>query len=988
MATPLHAVGVKSLNKSPGRRRFVFKTFSQRIEEVEIDVYRSLDKIKPEPSEGSSFFRDYLVEWRELNTAEDFISFYEKMMPLVQTLPLVLLHKESILSELLSRLQLKARLSLEPILRLTASLSRDLLEDFISFLPRIADSFYSLLKSGADREPEIIEQIFKSWSHILMYLQKYLVKDVVHVLKVTIKLRYYPEWYIQEFMADATSFLLRNAPKEQLRKGIRKIMFEIVNKPLPARKSGVIVLLYHIMRGPSSKFHSRADWVLQLLTENSTFNIGGDKFNQGVDTVIEVLTATFKRLCEDLEPKELNLMWNCLYNRIDDSVNDEDYRHLSCLLSLLISTVQINNGMKISDYQPMIERVRSFVQKFIVPSSIVVGQDNSEIVDKILQLMLCILDGLKSFNDMSTISSCLLQWTPVFALRNSSVLTFIRELLEKDPYIIHASRVNILSAMNDLIETSQDEVVYLICSLCERLQKNSLISSFLDGTSTEGLSRIHGFLQGAICSWIGVINDISHGNLASTSTDEGKLALLWGIICCYPHMIDVRARPSSLTDLIDALDCLLMIEDESIAGVSKHTWQSLLGAAISSYYKLGNICGLEETRKILHLAKTYKSSSHVLSAVADYLDSVYGPIMEADSHCKSYLPEFETEKAVDALGIFADNLCNSDKAIRVATLRILCHCECHECKMSANDQPPENIMKTEGYQTHPAESHGSYGVNVLQLLLSIEATPLSISTSRKVILLISRIQMAISAGKISETYMPILLSGIIGIFYNRFSYLWNPASECLAILIRENVALVWGKFVHYFEECLSTFHSPHNKPDGQSAEVPYNSCDLVERFTSFAAPTSDSTPYATVLSSLLQSLQKIPSVAESRSRQIVPLFLKFLGYNNEDLLSVGSFNSDACKGKEWRGVLKEWLSLFKLMRNPRAFYRSQSLKDVLLIRFMDENDAEIQMRVLDCLLTWKDDFLIPYEQHLRNLISSKNLREELTTWSLSREFSY
>lgn len=60
--------------------------------------------------------------------------------------------------------------------------------------------------------------------------------------------------------------------------------------------------------------------------------------------------------------------------------------------------------------------------------------------------------------------------------------------------------------------------------------------------------------------------------------------------------------------------------------------------------------------------------------------------------------------------------------------------------------------------------------------------------------------------------------------------------------------------------------------------------DLVKCFTSFAAPTSDSTPYATVLSSLLQSLQKIPSVAESRSRQIVPLFLKFLGYNNEHLL--------------------------------------------------------------------------------------------------------
>lgn len=54
---------------------------------------------------------------QELNTAEDFISFYEEMLPLVQTLPLILLHKELILSKLLSRLQMKARLSLEPILR-------------------------------------------------------------------------------------------------------------------------------------------------------------------------------------------------------------------------------------------------------------------------------------------------------------------------------------------------------------------------------------------------------------------------------------------------------------------------------------------------------------------------------------------------------------------------------------------------------------------------------------------------------------------------------------------------------------------------------------------------------------------------------------------------------------------------------------------------------------------------------------------------------
>lgn len=54
-------------------------------------------------------------------------------------------------------------------------------------------------------------------------------------------------------------------------------------------------------------------------------------------------------------------------------------------------------------------------------------------------------------------------------------------------------------------------------------------------------------------------------------------------------------------------------------------------------------------------------------------------------------------------------------------------------------------------------------------------------------------------------------------------------------------------------------------------------------------------------------------------------------------------------------------------------------------RLLDNNDAEIQIRVLDCLLNWKDRFLLPYEKHLKNLVNSKCLREELATWSLSED---
>nr|GMC62848.1 small subunit processome component 20 homolog [Ipomoea batatas] len=280
MATTSDAMAVKSLNKCSGRRRFVFKNFSQRIQDIDIDVYRSLDPLKTEPSEGSSFFRDCLVQYRELNTAEDFISFYEEMLPLVQTLPQIVLQKELILLELLSRLNMKGRLSLEPILRLIAALSRDLVDDFVPFLQRVADSLVVLLKNGADREPEIIEQIFTSWSYIMMYLQKYLTKDVVYVLKVTVKLRYFPKDYVQEFMAESVSFLLRNASVKQLKKGIQNLMIEVVKKPSLTRKSGISSLLWYAMRGTSSRFHSRADQVLRLLLDNSLYSID-DHFNGG-----------------------------------------------------------------------------------------------------------------------------------------------------------------------------------------------------------------------------------------------------------------------------------------------------------------------------------------------------------------------------------------------------------------------------------------------------------------------------------------------------------------------------------------------------------------------------------------------------------------------------------------------------------------------------------------------------------------------------------
>ncbi|KAK1435340.1 hypothetical protein QVD17_01101 [Tagetes erecta] len=978
MATPSQAQAVKSLNNGAGRRRFVFKTFSQRIEEIDVDVFRSLDPLKQEPSEGSSFFRDCLVEWRELNTAEDFISFYEEMLPLVQTLPQIILQKEIILTNLLSRLDMKGRLSLEPVLRLIAALSRDLLEDFIPFLQKVADSMYLLLSSGADRESEIIEQIFTSWSCIMMYLQKYLTRDVVKILKVTKKLRFYPKDYIQEFMAESVSFLLRNAPLDQINRGVWKVISEVVTKPLESRKSGVSALLYYVMKGFSSKLHSRAEQVLKLLLHSEVIG-SGDKDLEGSNPVVEVVITVFQRLCEDLHPSELKLLLQREQKEIYEAVSNGHSRHLTHLLSLFISTLQIDNVRRTIEFEQVLELVKLLIETFIMPSSMQKAGEQSyeEVSDEILSLLLCILDGLHSGTHVGALSKLSMQWAPIFEMRNRSFMTFIKALLSKDASIVHTFRTSITSALTDLVITSEDEAMYLFVKFFEKLQSSSFC--LLDEKSKQGISRVCNFLQENITCWIGKINDAVHKG-SSVEFRATDLAHIWGIIRCYSYMTDFQVNPYLLMEFVEALDHLLMVNSETIALMPRRVWESLIGAGLSSYQRLSlsKIATHDELPldKILYFARSYKLSVHILSAVADFLDLLDSSTTHANATHKKYRPELEAGKTIDAFNIFSENLCHSDKQIRLLTLRILCHYESLNSKKSTCNQSSENDMIIDDHTNND---------NVLHSLLAIESTSLSIATTRNVVLKISKIQMDLLAKRICDAYIPLVFNAIIGIFHNRFNYLWNPAMECFVGMINDYHLLVWEICMKFLGKCVSNFVSHREHSDQGNSELDGRHEDLLSCFNQFVGSSYDDIPTPTVLSLLIKSLQKVSTFVESRSRQIIPLFLKFLGYEVADLSSVRSFSFEACKGKVWKGVLGDWLDLLKLMRNPKAFYLSHFLKEVLQYRLLDENDPEVQLKVLDCLLNWKDDFLAPYAQNLRNLVNPKTLRDELTRWSLSRE---
>lgn len=75
-------------------------------------------------------------------------------------------------------------------------------------------------------------------------------------------------------------------------------MFEVAKKPLEIRKSAVSSLLWYVMRGSSSRLHSRAEQVLRLLIDKSLFVIG-DQFTGG--KLIYHCSTFYFAACRNLE---------------------------------------------------------------------------------------------------------------------------------------------------------------------------------------------------------------------------------------------------------------------------------------------------------------------------------------------------------------------------------------------------------------------------------------------------------------------------------------------------------------------------------------------------------------------------------------------------------------------------------------------------------------------------------------------------------------
>ncbi|KAI5069079.1 hypothetical protein GOP47_0015380 [Adiantum capillus-veneris] len=1017
---------IKGLNKGPGRKRFVFKSFSQRVEEVDLDVFRSLAPLKLEPSGGTSFFHESLVSWRELNSAVEFTFVYEQLLPIIQTLPQLILHKELVMNTLISHLQLSAIHSLQPILSLIAILSRDLRSEFLSFIPQFLGACANLFQSGGDREPEIIEQVFTSVSYIFKYLQKSLCKDIKFILKATRQLRYYKRLYIQEFAAEAVSYLLRNTSNEQLIKGIRRVLVEVHLKPSKENINSCSSLFWYTLKGPGMTLHSRSDSVLRLLLDKSTFRSMRQK-DPGGQVIVEVLSHVLRRLCEELDRNKLMPVWSCVLDELSsvldewtvlssnsndpprnidplatmdinssdnccgkdleeiDSPRRRDFFQqekdaeksvMANLLALLNHLVEFRKGSQVHDFQPLFSLSYRLLQPSLftcgeqtIPSQNLsrsltteeakVNQFSHQVWKFVLNLIKSHAEGTGASSGPSAIASHAPFWNQLWKFLDfSSLLYFVRELLKHGGSILQLFMDDILRMFDGLIDTQSMHILPLTVKLFEKMEG--------------AVHRQKSHCERLFSFVVSTIKDATVELLDCTRALHPRS--IWAALKCYPYLVESREHEKFLVwNCILALDQRLSTAQDESSDENQKLWEFLLATALSTELKVLSQTSVMDLSSragdFLKLAVCYKNSAIVLKCVADFLDLCFS---ELDGTRKEFVPTELQEGG--ALSLLEKNLGSPNKLLRLSTLRLLIHLD--DCMVASK--------RRKNLDGSFSKSGSVTSDNIFEQLQSVEAAPFSLDAGRQSSLVFTRLKVRACTGNLPEHYLTSLTHAMVGVLFNRFGLLWDAAVDSLSGLLETRKMAVWEIFTQHLDSCQSQFLYRKEVVLTKEEVDDHTERSLVSLMESYLHKDGESTDVGTIATLLLKAAQKVPSVAEGRTRQLIPLFLTFIGHDSETQRSSIQ-TKYSYGGKDWKLVLKEWLVLLSSMKNAQSYFKSSILKEVLVNRFLMDADPDIQLKVLECVLNWKDSYLTPYEDHLKNLITPKMAREEMTTWNIGKE---
>jgi U3 small nucleolar RNA-associated protein 20 len=130
-------------------------------------------------------------------------------------------------------------------------------------------------------------------------------------------------------------------------------------------------------------------------------------------------------------------------------------------------------------------------------------------------------------------------------------------------------------------------------------------------------------------------------------------------------------------------------------------------------------------------------------------------------------------------------------------------------------------------------------------------------------------------------------------------------------------------------------------------------------------------------SKALKAFTALPVLAEKRSRRLVPYLFSFTDEGETTSEEAGDDVEDSPEGSWSLPDRKALVGVFAQFNNPRVLYQSQKVYQSLL-KLLANGDIELQKLALKSILSWKNDAIKPYQEHLEYLLDEARFKNELT----------
>lgn len=787
--------------------------------------------------------------------------------------------------------------------------------------------------------------------------------------------------YVNNFAAESFSFVVRKVKDKNA--FLMLLLNALSNRPDGV--SGCGKLLFEVIQGTPGQFHSCAEQMLPLYM--------GSLQNESIDQQLlyNVLQQTVDCFLESIKPQNSEVFWTVTlqlleqfmesykksYKDIDESLTNKSNDGLILLLNLLLKVVNYRDGKMLVNPSPLVNQLVKALDFF---------EDNEESK----RGDTAIVKGL------AELSGSVLLASSVKLTQESSNKLVLKILSISDSEIL-------LSVVEQLIHYSSFETL-ILPHFINYSFRNSFDDDILRIFSKIIVAKSSPCLSGIkLTEW-------TRYNLNIKNIPKDSLTYLQNELATLNEGVTTKA----------ALQISIILPH--LNPIPEMCKEMLLKAAVSIYEKLLASDKVQSGKELHELSFKFllaiESVVHILNP-----NEFFEYVTEHDINFGKLISDQSTLRSIlGAVDLCLTHIVGSESKDNLINVQLFDLLNQNLAPLLGSPYHKERLLVAHIYSLFSNEkqfalSDGLSGKNALEIPYLAEVESATVHTYRERLLQLQGLAFESQAiSNLEAKYLEFPLYYLLGNLYINFSLLWDPTMKLIASYAHKQCDSFWPIF-------MSKLNGTKMPDDSAVSNVLTFDCDVTSMLLSKVYDNTDKPDQNNYNLLLWKCMASFPDFAETKNRDITGLFIDFVESNffksnSEDAKSWSikkhdeddglthasqvedvddlddekvapsdpASNKLSFAGKHKIKLLLAQMEIFSKVKNPRTLYREADMYNIYL-ELISSKNAEIQKSALNCLIAYKHKYLLPYKDHLFNLINEKSLKNELALFKIDTESS-